>query len=337
MSVRYYTDLDRFPPLVLAILREVKNYIVQLLYNDEYLISPQKALSRFILSDIGAGVDISLGDYVEHFNSINPEYPFTAFSVGDPEGDNERKNLKALEGSIFCDKLNSYLSVWPMELKIPMVSFFNRADDYFIARQILHGDSMSLTKINVPITINNITFGLWVNVNYIITQGTYAAQYEQFLAKGKIWDIVHTWNITYMNFILDTTAVNEVDEIHIEVTNPDPDDPNAPNISRFSIIAPTAPKITSVSPLDGVTNVAVNSAIVITFDKAMKPNSTEDAFGILPYVPGDFTWNNDDTILTFTPHSDLDSATEYTVIVLKTAEDVNFYLEEDFEFSFTTI
>ncbi len=84
---------------------------------------------------------------------------------------------------------------------------------------------------------------------------------------------------------------------------------------------PLPPTVTGTSPADGATDIAITSTASLTFSEGMDTTSTEGAFSIVPSVAGTFGWNTGNTVLTFTPSSDLAYSTTYTVTVGTGAQD----------------
>lgn len=75
--------------------------------------------------------------------------------------------------------------------------------------------------------------------------------------------------------------------------------------------------------------------IRITFDSQMKRGSAEDHFNIQPAVEGKYNWENDDTVLVFTPGRALAPNETYQVTIREGAEsETGRRLLDDFEFSF---
>ncbi|UCE36812.1 MAG: VCBS repeat-containing protein [Thermoplasmata archaeon] len=100
---------------------------------------------------------------------------------------------------------------------------------------------------------------------------------------------------------------------------------------------PIPPVISTTSPADDATNVALNTGISITFSEAMNRTATEGAISISPDFVWGATWSPGDTSVTLTPSENLDIETEYTITLDTTAvstDDLN--LELSYEFSFTT-
>jgi len=86
-------------------------------------------------------------------------------------------------------------------------------------------------------------------------------------------------------------------------------------------------EILTISPGDGETNVSKTSAIQIQFSESMDMQSCESRFGLhigelieMPmmdnmngYIPGQFHWNTDQTVMMFHPDSTLMDSTMYSI------------------------
>ncbi|MEM2514585.1 MAG: LamG-like jellyroll fold domain-containing protein [Candidatus Bathyarchaeia archaeon] len=83
---------------------------------------------------------------------------------------------------------------------------------------------------------------------------------------------------------------------------------------------PTPPKVVGHSPSNGEVNVPINTVIQVTFSETMNKTSVESSFS-LGVVSGSFSWNADETIMTFTPSGNLAYDTTYTVIISGDAQD----------------
>jgi hypothetical protein len=82
-------------------------------------------------------------------------------------------------------------------------------------------------------------------------------------------------------------------------------------------------------------NVPVTTRITVTFSKPMNKESVEYASSIEPEVQGEFDWEENTVI--FTPYSNLDYDTTYTVTIGQEAEDsADSNLEEPYEWRFST-
>lgn len=134
MAKRYYFDLPECPSMVLALAERLITYVVDITYKAEFLIDPQTAINRVILSDIDAGEGISVGDSVDRFRRTDAKFPFTAYNINDKDLLTDMMSHSAKSGAEFVEEVESFVRTWPMELEFPMVSFFSRADDFEIAR-----------------------------------------------------------------------------------------------------------------------------------------------------------------------------------------------------------
>jgi hypothetical protein len=106
---------------------------------------------------------------------------------------------------------------------------------------------------------------------------------------------------------------------------------------NYAIPSPSGPHMVSHVPDDGDVNVSVGTTIEATFSEAMDHASTENAFTVSPSVSGTFSWSLGDTVMTFTPDSNLDYGTLYTVNVTTAAQSQgNENLDKNYGWGFTT-
>jgi hypothetical protein len=73
----------------------------------------------------------------------------------------------------------------------------------------------------------------------------------------------------------------------------------------------SASGIKTTRPRPGDT-LAINGTIRIFFEKAMNRDSVEAAFRVTPAVRGEFTWTDDNLIMTFRPLDTYERSAEYT-------------------------
>jgi len=99
----------------------------------------------------------------------------------------------------------------------------------------------------------------------------------------------------------------------------------------------TGPEVSSTSPEDGSTGVAVNTTVTIQFNEKVDTDSVELALGIEPYASvEDFQWTDgEQLVLVF--DLDLYPDNTYTITIAKSAADVlGNQMVTSFSFSFTT-
>ncbi|MGA1845166.1 MAG: Ig-like domain-containing protein [bacterium] len=103
--------------------------------------------------------------------------------------------------------------------------------------------------------------------------------------------------------------------------------------------------IASTIPYQGEHGVGIAAQVVINFDRAMDANSVQNAFclkidpsyGAHSCIDGSFTWDQNNTVLTFNPDEDLDQGTLYLMTIDDTAtDDGGTPLPEMFTLQFTT-
>ena len=86
-------------------------------------------------------------------------------------------------------------------------------------------------------------------------------------------------------------------------------------VTKIASAVPPAPTVSSTSPSNGATGVAINSTITATFSEAMQASTiTTDTFTV-GGVAGTVTYDSGSKTATFTPSSNLSYSTIYTAII----------------------
>ena len=122
------------------------------------------------------------------------------------------------------------------------------------------------------------------------------------------------------------------------------DDRSTPNISNdtsnnaFTISQPSIPNVVNTIPVDGATNVSLNTTIIITFSEAMNKTATEGAISAVPSISGAFAWNGANKTVTWTPSANLTPSTQYSITISTNAKSqAGMNLASPVSFSFTTM
>ncbi|MEY3481103.1 MAG: hypothetical protein RIQ71_1878 [Verrucomicrobiota bacterium] len=98
-----------------------------------------------------------------------------------------------------------------------------------------------------------------------------------------------------------------------------------------------APVVGSISPAYDATGVNTASTITVTFSQGMNTNSAQTAFSTDPASTGGFVWASNNTVMTYTPSSNLAGTNLYTVRIGTNATDSNgLAMYAPFESRFTT-
>ncbi|MFM8718314.1 MAG: Ig-like domain-containing protein, partial [Chthoniobacterales bacterium] len=98
-----------------------------------------------------------------------------------------------------------------------------------------------------------------------------------------------------------------------------------------------SPVVNTVSPAHDAAGVNPASTITVTFSQAMNTTSAQQAFSTAPASTGSFVWSSGNTVMTYTPSSNLAGSTLYTVRVDSTATDSKgVAMHAPFESRFTT-
>ncbi|PKK91693.1 MAG: hypothetical protein CVV64_03250 [Candidatus Wallbacteria bacterium HGW-Wallbacteria-1] len=95
-------------------------------------------------------------------------------------------------------------------------------------------------------------------------------------------------------------------------------------------------KVKEVQPTDKSTSVTVGSGIFITFNRPMDRESSQANFSLSPHLPGVFSWPTD-SVMKYSPDSNLKHDTTYTIKVNQKAKDVlGNDMAASFESTFST-
>ncbi len=331
MAVNYYSDSLKYPEILNSVLERIRLYFTTLLYPDEDFSEAKK---RFIRTDITT--DFVLRENIEYFNITNAEFPFTAWSLELPEIDEEKFNVNMDNGYYYSSVFQCKFDVRPVVLEIPVVTFYNTGFDYFRAYTILQDEARRKIALDVPIIINNIEATLPIRLEMEISKGTYAFEFEQALATGRIKDIIHNVKVHYLDIINDV-EVTEVEDIQVSLNSFSRSDYND-NVSVESSLMPTTPTLLSSTPENEEEDIPVTQNILLNFNVSMYEDSLIPALSITPFINYELTWNADSSSVIIDPvFDDLESGTEYTISIstsFKSAKRIP--IEDDIEITFIT-
>jgi len=97
------------------------------------------------------------------------------------------------------------------------------------------------------------------------------------------------------------------------------------------------PVVTSYQPANGDSNIILTKPIVINFDMRMNTTLAQAAFSITPNVAGNFTWENNNRRMIFTPNPKYSPGVTYLVSIATTAKSAwGVALANNYSFSFRT-
>jgi hypothetical protein len=356
MATPWFSTTDaNYPPVIIALMESIRYFYYQLLYEDkltyEYTSTKTDPIeksveeaqlsgkNRFILTDIR---ERALQDASRIFQISGAEFPFTAFNYDDDNLRPETYNYFADSLLYTSETFNCKISVRPMKLVLPMISFFSGGFDYFRAISILVDMSSKKTLINVPIILNGVatTFPAIINLDSGVAKGQYAWEFAQQLLTGRIQDLQHDTTVFFNDIILETDGLHPVDNIDMfiglyEQYNGEDSAPGD-RITGANIM-PDSPEVVSTNPLSGSLANSISGSLTINFNTTMNEDSVESEVYINPFISLDFLWNTDSTSVTLTPTTNLLSGSLYTVTVSGNVQSSNLIsMIDDYDFTFTT-
>jgi len=344
MAKLYYNpDRRKYPEILKAIHDGLLIFMAQQLYPDEELDDSlySDETGRFVVADISAGTDVVMAEADEFYLNTVGRFPFTAYNLGLPYISDNRRNDLARNG-IYDPTTNSILKALPKEIEIQMVSFFTEWEDYIHASKMLMEVQKSLTRLTIPILMNNVETNFPIDVEIEIEKGEYAGAFRSWLDKGKIQDIVHTILIKYFDFTVDYENVHPVEsiEVYLRHFRTFPLENPVNELIEGPIDIVDTPEINNTIPSDESTDIPISptlTQIAIEFNVSMDTESVEFNFDILPFVEGKFSWDDENKVVVFTPNENLLNNTNYYITIDKNSKNyVGETMKEDFEFSFTT-
>lgn len=324
----------RLPPVVEAIVERTIIYFAELLYSDLWALDPQKALNRILLSDVGAGTNVSLGDAIEYLKEgLNHRFPFTVYQIADPDPGrtSETNNQHAALGLEYFPEIGSKIATYPSRFEINFVSFFNRSLDYHAAYTLLGSEASSLTRLYAPIMFGDVEVEIPFDVSISITRGTLANAIEEWLVQNRIWGIVHTVKIDHYEYLLDNTNIYPVDNMFIRLAGQKTIRiPGEYGVGEV----PDPLSVVSTYPEKGAIEIDPSTVISIEFSEP----PIEESVVINVYPDTEYDIEFVDSYLNITPRTALSGQTRYDITVFKEAMQADEVpMLEDYEFSFFTI
>jgi len=340
MAKNYYSNpSSTYPFMYQAILERLQIYICDLLYPDEDFAV---AKNRFILANFDVGDEIGIRKSIEYFKSTNAKFPFTAYNIGDDEMVTN-KSLYQIGMKYYDPALECYMNAIPAKLTINMSTYFSNAYDYSIATTKFAVDLAALTRLYVPIVINEKETQFTIDVNADVNKGNYAFAFQEMLRVGNIFDISHNLVISFNYFTLvrpsyysedgkqEPVTIRPVDDMVLALKQYETEE----LIEQVTIS--TIPEVISSTPTDKSINIPISSTIIINFNTPMNSDSVIANLDIVPKIEYDYVFNNSTTQLTITPWALLNNTTYNVVINISAESMLTHNLGTEFNINFTTI
>ena len=337
MAKHYYTATDKlnYPPMYQAVVDRVKFLIATVLYSKEPYYTSGNTLGseeRFFISNFAQGSELSIQENIKKFKTVQGNFPMTAYNLSDISPKTENRSHKQKSYTYYSDIFGCYLSSQPTEFTIDMVSFFTSAADYLQAKTMLDDVNANLTRLLVPININNFLTAFYIDLELELNKYSLAFEFSEYLRLGRIFDIQHNCKITMNTLIVKADNVYPVDNIPYSLSELES------RQNAFLGLASPTPEILYTIPQHEAINVSRTADISLHFSAWMDEASVFNSLDIVPKIDYQRQYfNNSGTVLTIQPLEALSSGTTYNVSLIKDAKSINNkYLEENFLLTFTT-
>ena len=357
MAENYYIEPNRNIPNVFeSHVATVIDHVAATLFTNEFIKDKQKAYNRILLSDVNSGNTVSIGDAYQFFESMNDNYPFVAYNIGQVSipsdyGVSQSHTI----GNQYIEELNAYVRTYPMDFEIQFVAFYNDSLDNRKAMALIQSNAFGLTRLFSKVMFDDIEIRLPLTLKTQVDKGELQYELEQYLIQNRIWNFNFTYTGRYYEYLFDEIItpnssektlydvtdiyneneyVQQVDTIEVNTFGETKD------VVLDSKVVPDELKVLSVFPLNNSINVSLGSTISITFNKAIVPNSFIESFILNPDIDYEIYYSVDYKIANIKPISILgfDSKKTYKIILTKDLKDLdNISLNEDYNFLFTTI
>jgi hypothetical protein len=164
-------------------------------------------------------------------------------------------------------------------------------------------------------------FAGWINVTLSSSPDLFAGDYYWLTANA----IASTKNVRFY-YSAGTTNQGVYGTTTYASFPPNPCTYSSLNSRAYSIYCnytggqPSIPGVVSTVPTNGTANVPVSSTVVVTFNITMNTASVQAAFSMTPSTTGSFSWSLGDTVMTFTPASNLHYGTSYNATITAAAQ-----------------
>lgn len=343
MPARYYSESNLFPYAQKAIIDQVIYYFSQLLYPTEDFTTVSS--KRFLLSDVSDDSN-AIRRSIDKFKNSQGTFPFTAYSIND-DAPGDAKSHYQVSGKHYSELINSYISFIPMTLDLFVTTYFTTPYDFWRAMSIFALDESCLTRLEVPLIINNIPCYFTIDLAYTTERGQLAWDIEQQFQVGKIYPVIHSVTIKGAYIVLasnNTTEgkliavpVSPVDDIILYIRTLEDAHNLEQNILLATAYSPDTPEVTSSYPIMNASGVPRSSDITLSFNVGMNEDSVYNNIDIVPYMDKDMSFDFSGKTMTISPRDLLTASTEYSILINDEAKSGSgIYLASDYELIFTT-
>ena len=329
----YYSASTSYPQIIKAVGTRMRTWLCEQLYASE---DTADALERIVMADIEAGSDEVIRKATEYLGS-NQNFPFSAYNFGNFEVITEYMNSYAALSLAYSENLSAIAACIPIKQEFLATTFANNPDDYERLQKIFMHMGATHTLIYADVELNGTTYSYPISIDVVASKGQYAFGFSEYMKMNGIYDVVHTFELSFYYLILDVdlTPIDDVD-VSVEEKSSIDDSLNEVEYENTSY-ATDLPVVSTSDPEDEETDVPVANSVVLTFNVTMDETYVNAAITIDPYFEHYLLWDDDSKVLVIDPLGDLVAETEYTITIAETARSFHVYNTLDvYELTFTT-
>jgi hypothetical protein len=342
MPQRYYPTSNLYPYAVEAVLTRIKLYFCSMLYpTEDYVTQSSK---RFILSDTSDDAN-AIRRSIDTFKNSQGQFPFTAYSIND-DSPLDYKSHYQVSGNFYSTLINAYISFIPMNLELFMTTYFTTPFDFWRAMSIFALDEATLSRLDIPLIINDVPCYFTIDLAYTTERGQLAFDIEQQFQVGKIYPVIHSVTIKGAYIVLannsnqdrfEQSIVYPVDDIILYIRTLEDAHNLEQNILLATAYSPDIPEVVTSYPIMNASGVPRSSDITLSFNVGMNEDSVYNNIDIVPYMDKDMSFDFSGRVLTIAPRDLLTASTEYSILINDEAKSSSsIYLASDYELIFTT-
>jgi hypothetical protein len=229
-SISYYQDFDKNPKIFKQVLRKVLFWI-----GEKVFYRDKEFNKKIFIADFDSSSDYAIQRATEFLERNKELLPFMVYNIQETTLDEETQGLmnKSKSFGIFSEALSRYVYCWPEISTIRIAFFFATPDDFYSCLQFFNLFKFTVIRVRVPYTFGILAGEHYNNLNLIYKidlpatlnfqsaeKGTYAFNFREYLTKSKIFDLVITLQIKYLNYLFSDVFIGSpIEDIYLRFEN----------------------------------------------------------------------------------------------------------------------